>query len=139
MIEPSLALQAGIRSALIGSATVTDYVPATQIRAGSTRPDKVPCIILGDAQTEFLGNASGAQYTARVFLDVHVWAQDDGADAAKAIGFAVCNTLKNAPACPDCEIDEFDLPAVRWMRDPDPDLSYCHGVISVEAVIRWGV
>ncbi|MHA6646413.1 tail completion protein gp17, partial [Mesorhizobium sp. A623] len=105
----------------------------------STRPDKLPSIIMAGGQTVFLGNAAGAQYVARVFLDLHIWALEDGADTAKAIGFAVCNALKEAPNAAGFGFDEFSLPAVRWMRDPDPDKSYTHGVITVEAVMRWAL
>ena len=35
------------------------------------------------------------------------------------------------------DIDQLDLPRVIWMRDPQPELAYTHGVIEVEAVIRW--
>ncbi|WP_265519492.1 DUF3168 domain-containing protein [Nitratireductor luteus] len=137
MIEPTLALQTAIRSALIASSEVAALVPAAHIRAGSTRPDNLPSIIMSGGQTIFLGNASGSQYIARVFLDLHVWALEDGSDTAKAIGFAVCNTLKEAPDAAGFSFDEFGLPAVRWMRDPDPEISYTHGVLTVEAVMRW--
>ncbi|MBM3089256.1 DUF3168 domain-containing protein [Ensifer sp. T173] len=139
MIEPTVALRTAIRAALIASPEVSALVPAAHIRAGSTRPDNFPMIIMSDGQTEFLGNASGSQYVARVFLDLHIWSVDDGADTAKAIGFAVCNALKEVPAASGFAIDEFSLPAVHWMRDPDPALSYAHGVINVEAVIRWSI
>ncbi len=139
MIEPTLALQSAIRSTLMASPDVAEHVPASHIRAGSTRPDKMPAIIMSNGMTVFLGNASGPQYTARVFLDLHIWALEDGADTAKAIGFAVCNALKLAPNTEGFAIDAFSLPAVRWMRDPDPDKTYTHGVITVEAVIRWSV
>lgn len=139
MIEPTLALQAAIRAALIAAPAVTELVPADHIRGGSTRPDNLPCIIMASGQTIFLGNASGAQYLARVFLDLHIWAVEDGADTAKAIGFAVSNVLKEAPDAAAFAFDEFGLPAIRWMRDPDPDKSYTHGVLTVEAVMRWSV
>ncbi|AKI01432.1 Protein of unknown function (DUF3168) [Hoeflea sp. IMCC20628] len=139
MIEPTLALQSAIRSALTASPDVTALVPADHIRSGSTRPEKLPTIIMSNGRTMFLGNASGSQYIARVLLDLHIWALEDGADTAQAIGFAVCTTLKTAPDAADFSFDEFSLPAVRWMRDPDPDLSYTHGVVAIEAVIRWTV
>ncbi len=139
MIEPTLALQTAIRSALIASPAVSALVPADHIRSGSTRPDKLPSIIMANGQTHFLGHASGSQYSARVFLDLHIWALEDGADTARTIGFAVCNVLKEAPTTADFDIDEFSLPAVRWMRDPDPEKAYSHGVITIEAVMRWSV
>lgn len=139
MIEPSLALGAAIGNALAATPAVTALVDASNIRGGSMRPEDFPCIIMSDGQTEFLGNASGSQYVARVFVDLHIWAIEDGADTAQAIGFAVMNTLKDSPAASDFSIDEFSLPSVHWMRDPDPATAYTHGVISVEAVIRWSI
>jgi hypothetical protein len=139
MIEPTIALQTAIRTALVSSPAVTDLVPADHIRAGSSRPDKLPSIMMAGGQTIFLGNAAGSQYVARVFLDIHIWAIEDGADAAKAIGFAVSNVLKEAPDATGFSFDEFSLPAIRWMRDPDPDLAYTHGVLTVEAVMRWSL
>ncbi|OQM74711.1 DUF3168 domain-containing protein [Manganibacter manganicus] len=139
MIEPTIALQTAIRTALVSSPAVTALVPADHIRAGSSRPDKLPAIMMAGAQTQFLGNAAGSQYTARVFLDLHIWAIEDGADTAKAIGFAVSNVLKEAPDAAGFSFDEFSLPAVRWMRDPDPDLAYTHGVLTVECVMRWSL
>ncbi len=51
-------------------------------------------------------------------LDLHIWALEDGADTAKAIGFAVMNALKQAPAADGFAIDDFALPSIAWMRDP---------------------
>ncbi|MGR9434784.1 DUF3168 domain-containing protein [Rhizobium leguminosarum] len=139
MIEPSLALQATIGNALAADAAVTALVDPDNIRGGSMRPEDFPCILMGGGHTEFLGHASGSQYVARVSCDLHVWALEDGADTAKAVGFAVMNALKEAPAAEGFSIDEFALPSVAWMRDPDPKQSYCHGVMTVEAVMRWSV
>jgi len=139
MIEPSLALQAAIGNALAADPAVTALVEPVRIRGGQMRPDHFPCILMGNGQTVFLGNASGGQYVARAYVDVHVWAEEDGADMAKAIGFAVMNVLQVAPVTTSFAIDAFEPPAIRWMRDPDPAKSYCHGVMTVEAVMRWSV
>lgn len=139
MIEPTLALQAAIGNALAASPAVTAIVAPAHIRGGSMRPDHFPCILMGGGQTIFLGNASGSQYVARVFVDLHVWAIEDGADTAKAIGFAAMNALKKAPAASGFAFDDFSLPSIVWMRDPDPAQSYCHGVMTVEAVMRWSI
>lgn len=139
MIEPTLALQTAIGDALVSSPAVTALVDPADIRGGSLRPDSFPCILMGSGQTIFLGNASGAQYVARVFLDLHIWAVEDGAATAKAIGFAVSNVLKEAPDAAGFSIDEFGLPAIHWMRDPEPAIAYTHGVLTVEAVMRWSI
>lgn len=137
MIEPTLALQATIGNALAADPAVTAIVEPANIRGGSLRPDAFPCILMGNGHTEFLGHASGSQYVARVSFDLHIWALEDGADTAKTIGFVVMNALKQAPAGGSFDIDDFALPSVVWMRDPDPKQSYCHGVMIVEAVMRW--
>ncbi|TPM61103.1 DUF3168 domain-containing protein [Mesorhizobium sp. B2-2-4] len=139
MIEPTLALQTAIRAALIAAPAVIALVPADHIRSGSTRPDNLPSIIMSGGQTIFLGNGSGSQYLARVFLDLHIWAVEDGADTAQAIGFAVSNILKEAPDAAGFSFDDFGLPAIRWMRDPEPEKSFTHGVLTVEAVMRWSI
>ena len=139
MLEPSLALQTAVRAALIAAPAVTTFVPADYIRAGSTAPDRMPSIILADSQTQFLGRAASAQFVARVYLDLHIWATEDGADTAKAIGFAVFNALKTAPTGNGFAIDGYETPVIRWMRDPQPEVSYTHGVMTLEAVIRWSL
>lgn len=138
MQEPSLAFQTGVRTALIASADVLALVPADNVRSGSTRPNKTPCIILSGASTEFLGHASGSQYMASVSLDLHIWAIEDGADTSKAIGFAASKALITLPRIQDgFEIDALDQPSVVWLRDPQPELAYTHGILNLEAVIRW--
>lgn len=143
MLEPTLALQTTVRAALIASPVVLALVPADHIRAGSTRPDRFPTIIIAGAQVQFLGRAAGDQLVARAFLDLHIWAVEDGPDTARAIGFAALNALVTPP---DAEaqaqgfhLDEWAPPTILWLRDPQPDRAYTHGVMSLEAVIRWSV
>lgn len=137
MLEPTLAVQTAIRTSLISADTVTDLVPADQIRSGSTRPDALPSIIIGAGTTEFLGRASGGQYSARVFLDLHIWAIEEGADTAKTIGAVLAHVLRDAPAGIGFAFDEWALTRTVWPRDPDP--TYGHGVMSIETCIRWSI
>lgn len=138
MIEPSVAFQTAVRQHLIADATVTALVQPDRIRAGSTRPDKMPCVILADASTQYLGRAAGDQHMARVSLDLHIWAIEDGADTAKAIGFAVCRSIvAMSDQQGSFEIDELDQPRMIWLRDPQPELAFAHGILDIEAVIRW--
>lgn len=139
MIEPNLALQTAIRSALIVSPDVTALVPANHIRSGSTRPDKLPCVLLSGVATQNLGYSASNQFLARCLIDLHVWAVDDGKDTAWQIGFAVCNALRDMPVTDGYAIDEWEFPMVRWLRDPNPDVSFCHGVVSLNAVVRWSI
>ncbi len=139
MIDPCTEFQTAIRAALIEDAEVSALVPAAQIRAGSTRPDKLPTIILAGPQTLHLGRASGGSYLTRVYIDLHIWALVDGEDIARRIGAAVSVALWDTPACEAIGIDDYTRPSFAFMRDPDPARAYCHGVGTVEGVIRWSV
>lgn len=136
MIEPTLALQTAIRSRLIDVPAVTALVDPINIRAGSTRPDKTPCIIMANGTTALHGHDYTAQRAAWVNLDLHVWTLDAGEDAAKAIAFAVSHALdKRKVKIEDGYCDHFEVTRAVYPRDPDP--AYGHGVLSVEALIRW--
>ncbi|KAA8606034.1 hypothetical protein AL036_16375 [Salipiger aestuarii] len=139
MLDPSLELQTAIRAALVAHPEVSALVPADQIRAGSTRPEKLPTIIMASPQMLNLGRTSGGQYLTRVFLTLHIWALEDGADVARQIGSAVIVSLWDAPHSDTVGIDEYARPSFSFMRDPDPERAYVHGFGTVEAVIRWSV
>lgn len=137
MIEPTLALQTAIRAALVGSPAVTALVPAGHIRSGSTRPDKTPAIIMSDGTTALHGHDYTAQRTAWVFMDLHIWTLNAGEDAAKEIAGAATSALDRPLSFDGCQCDHFRVTASRFPRDPDP--AFGHGVLSVEALIRWTV
>lgn len=137
MIEPTLALQSAIRTALIASPEVAGLVPPDNIRSGSTRPDKTPCIIMANASTTLHGHDYTAQRAAWVYLDLHVWTLDQGEEAAKQIAFAVSNSLDKPLSIEGGECDHFRVTGASFPRDPDP--AYGHGVLSVEAFVRWTV
>jgi len=140
MLDPALAFQTAVRAALVASPAVVALVNPDLIRAGSTRPDRLPSVILADAQTEFLGCAAGSQRLARVTLTLHVWAQEDGADTARQIGAAVYQALEFGPAdAAGIALDEWQRPRLVWLRDPKPELTLTHGVMTLEAVVRWRV
>ncbi|MCS3740229.1 DUF3168 domain-containing protein [Rhizobium sp. BK661] len=135
MIEPTIALRTAIRAALTASPDVIALVPDTHIRAGGTRPDKAPCIIMTDGTTELHGQDYTAQRAAWVYMDLHVWTLDAGEDAAKEIAFAVSNALDKSMSIDGGYCDHFRVTRTAYPRDPDP--KYGHGVLSVEALIRW--
>lgn len=136
MIEPTLALQTAIRSRLIRKPELIALVPADHIRSGSTRPDKSPCIILSDGNTSLHGHDYTAQRTAWAYLDLHIWTLDAGQDAAKEIAGVVMATLdKRNLQIDGGYCDHFRVVSSRFPRDPDP--AYGHGILSVEALMRW--
>jgi hypothetical protein len=137
MIEPTLALQSAIRAALIASPAVTALVDPDSIRAGSTRPDRTPCVIAANGTTALHGFDYTAQRAAWVNLDLHIWTLDAGEDAAKEIAFAVSNALDTRLQIEGGYCDHFRVIGASFPRDPDP--AYGHGVLSVEALVRWFV
>ncbi len=139
MIDPSIEFQTAIRATLIAHPEVGALVPADRVRAGSTRPETFPVIILANPQLIHLGRASGGAYLTRVNIDLHIWALGDGADTARQIGAAVSVALWDAPSSSIVDVDEYERPNFRFMRDPDPERAYCHGIGTVEGVIRWRV
>ena len=141
MIEASISFQSAVRARLISDLTVTALVNPGSIRSGLASVAQMPSIIFSGGQTEFLGRASGWQLIARVYLDAHIWAVEDGADTAQAIGFAVAKALFDAPTSPEFQVEPdraaWKRPQVIYMRDPQPEKNFTHGVVSLEAVIRW--
>lgn len=137
MIEPTVALATAMRAVLITTPAVTALVPIDHIRSGSTRPDKTPAIIMSDGTTHFAGEGYTAQRAAWVFMDIHVWTLDAGQEAAKTIAFAVRNALDQPLPADGFAIDDFKITRAVFPRDPDP--KFGHGVVSVEAFIRWTV
>jgi hypothetical protein len=137
MIEPTLAVQTAIRAALLDDPAVSALVPADHIQASGSRPDETPCIIMSDGSTTLHGHDYRSQRAAWVYIDLHVWAlsDDDGIGIAKAIAFAVTSALDKPLSFEGCECDHFRVTASRFPRDPNP--SYGHGVLSVEALVRW--
>ncbi|MFF0949381.1 DUF3168 domain-containing protein [Rhizobium leguminosarum] len=135
MFEPTLALQTAIRDALVDAPGVIALVPADHIRSGSTRPDKMPCIIMSDGNTALHGHDYRSQRTAWVYLDLHIWTLDAGQDAAKEIAGAVIAALDKPLNFEGCDCDHFRVTRSTFPRDPTP--GYGHGVLSVEAFIRW--
>ena len=135
MIEPTLALQTAIRATLTADPAVSALVPADHIRAGGSRPDKTPCIIMSNGTTELHGQDYTAQRAAWVYLDLHVWTLGAGEDAAKEIAFVVTTALDKCMTIDGASCDHFRITRAVYPRDPDP--SYGHGVLSVEAVVRW--
>ena len=136
MVEPTLALQTAVHASLTASPAVTALVLPEHIRAGGgTRPDEFPCIRISDGDCAMLGRAAGGQFIASVALDLHVWTAAGSLQQAKEIGAAVARVLMDWPLSQDVQIDNFKHVTTAWSRDPKDDCG--HGILSVEAVVRW--
>ncbi|MEO4040359.1 DUF3168 domain-containing protein [Hoeflea sp. CAU 1731] len=133
MLESSLALQKGIRAALVADAGVTDLVTATSIFDGRTRPENFPCVIMGEGQT-VLEAITYARKHVRVYLDAHIWTKEAGLHDVKTIAGAVSTALALSPAIDDHALVDFMVTGTRFMRDPKEE--YGHAIISIEALIQ---
>ena len=133
MTDPSLALQTTIRNRLIADATVTALVPATSIFDRGSRPEKFPCIILGEGQTAF-GDVFDAYYD-QAFADLHIWTAESDFETVKAIAGAVRDALKTGPwLVVDHICTSLVLISARYLRDPDG--VHSHAVVSVKAILQ---
>jgi hypothetical protein len=137
MIEPTLALQTAIRAQLLDTPAVLALVPEHHIRAGSTRPGDMPEIIMSNGQTELHGHDYTSQRAAWVYLDLHIWTLNEGEQKAKEIAFAVSQALDKTMSIEGGYCDHFQITGSIFPRDPDP--AYGHGVLNVEALVRWTV
>eukprot|EP01035_Chromulina_nebulosa_P036820 gene36820-49660_t len=90
---------------------------------------------MSDGRTQLHGYDYTAQRAAWVFLDLHIWTLDDGPDAAKAIAFAVQTALDKTLTVAGGYLDQCHVTGTSFPRDPNP--AYGHGVVSIEALIRW--
>jgi hypothetical protein len=95
----------------------------------------MPEIIMSNGQTELHGHDYTSQRAAWVYLDLHVWTLNEGEQRAKEIAFAVAQALDAVLAVEGAACDHFRVTGAVFPRDPDP--AYGHGVLSVEALIRW--
>lgn len=133
MIEPSLALQATIRARLSADASVTDLVPADAILDRNTRPERFPCIIIGEGQT--IPGDDYSRFHETVYADLHIWTEGAGLTEVKAIAGAIRAALRPSPwAVQDHRCHALVVANARYMRDPAGALS--HGVVSVEAILQ---
>lgn len=132
MIEASLELQKAIRSRLVSTPAVAALVPARSIFDRHTRPEKFPCIVIGEAQT-ILEPLTFARQHIRCFLDVHLWTDEDDLVGVKTIAGVVQKALAAKPAIDGLHVVDWMIRGVRFMRDPG---SIGHAVITVEALVN---
>lgn len=137
MMDPTLALQTLIGDRLAADPAITAHVAPANIRAGAIRPDHLPAIVLAPARVQVLGRASGGQIVAEVRAFLHVWALEDGSTVAQTVAGAVLTSLMDPPAATGFSIDDWDRPALVWMRDPDPARAMTQGTVALRAVLRW--
>jgi hypothetical protein len=132
MVEPSLAVQIAIRSALVASVSITDMVPASRIFDRTTRPEIMPCIIVGDGQTVNESTTLSRSHV-RVFADVHIWTQETGLETVKTITGNARAALRAKPAIDGFHVVDWKVTRTRFLRDPG---DYGHAIVTVETLVN---
>ena len=126
-----LDFQVAVRAALIGSPLVTLLVPADRVVDGWVTGLDFPCITIGEAVTVGERIMLGRQH-ARVTLTLHVWTEEPGTEACKALVGACWRALADLdlPGAVDVVVD-----GSRVMRDPSRE-NTAHGTLSVTALLE---
>jgi len=129
-----LTVQKALRARLVGTAGVTDLVPASSILDRNARPNPDPAIIMGEGQTYEADDI--AREVTRVVMDLHVWKKEPSLAGVKAIAGAVRKAIHSSRLaldtgfhCGDCRVS-----MQRFLRDPDGETS--HAVVTVETIVR---
>lgn len=135
MIEPSLACQIAIRSALVAAPAVTDLVSAANIFDRTVRPEIMPCIVVGDGQT-VLEPLTLSRSHVRIFSDIHIFSiqENGGLEKVKAIAGNVAAVLHTKPLIEGLTVIDWKLTGTRFLRDPGDQ---GHAIVSLELLVRW--
>lgn len=132
MTEPSLALQALVRSRLVAAADLVALVPADHVLDKNVRPEVFPCILIGEGMT--LPDDGLARDRFAVTLDVHVWAEQPGLAVVKTISAHARAALVLPPfVVPGFHVADLRFASTRFMRDP---AGYGHAVVTIEALMK---
>lgn len=132
--EPSLELQKAIRARLLASADLMEHVPADSVLDANGRPERVPCVNIGEGQTIY------GRFSSTSHATLHIWVQEPGLTIAKQIASALVGALTvDAQIHGVLRLENFichDLRVTqtRFMRDPHG--SYSHGIVAVAAIMK---
>lgn len=132
--EPSLDLQKAIRTRLLASADLMALVPADRILDVTGRPERVPCVNIGEGQTVY------GRFTSTTHATLHIWFEEPGLVHAKAAAGAVIDALRvDAQIEGVLTLDDFichDLAVTqtRFLRDAHGP--YSHGIVSVAGIMK---
>lgn len=133
MHDPSLTLQRVIRDRLIAADDVCAIVPADHILDSNGRPERSPCILIGEGQALF------RRFNASAYATLHIWVQEAGLVTAKTLASAIVAALRldaqrdgvlhvDGWTCHDIAVTQ-----TRFLRDPHGEWS--HGIVDVAAVM----
>ena len=128
MSEPSLAAQRLAVTTMRANAALLALVPSANIFDKSGRPERFPCIIVGEAQT--VGEDVDCADLSDVFLTIHAWTVENGMGEVKNIAGAVRRALRRLEGTQDGYALDFAFADTVFLRDPSG--THSHAVISFE-------
>lgn len=129
MIEATLALQAAIRSRLIGSSAITAMIPATAIVDRNATPALDNSIVIGEGFTVPDDGLARTRHLAT--LDLHVWKKEPSLAGVKSISQSIREALQDGPlTVAGYHVADLRIASTRFMRDPGG--LHSHAVLSLE-------
>lgn len=132
--DPSYDLQKAIRARLIASQELTALVDPDAIIDANGRPERIPCVQIGEGQTIF------RRWDSTTHAALHVWFQEPGLARCKQAVGAIVEALRvDAQVSGALALDHFTchdlmVTQTRFMRDPHG--SYSHGVVTVAGIMK---
>ncbi len=130
----SVALQKSIRSTLIADTGVLGFIGSDAVLDRSTKPERFPCVVIGEGQTIFNRIAYGQRVTHE-YTTIHVWTSGEALIDAKALAGVVAEALAGGVGeVPGFHVVGSTVTNVRAMRDPSNRL--VHAVVTFEALIE---
>ncbi|WGD32011.1 DUF3168 domain-containing protein [Ancylobacter sp. WKF20] len=132
MTDVSLNLQEAIVAKLKASTDVLALVPSANIFDRHARPERFPCIILGEGQT-VREDLTLADNHVRLYQTIHVWTRDGALIGARRIAGTVGAALRGR-AFGAVPVVSARYTGARFTRDPDGETG--HGVLTFEALVE---
>lgn len=132
--EPSFDLQKAIRTRLIASAELMALVDPDAIVDATGRPERMPCVQIGEGQTIY------RRFDSTTNATLHVWFQEPGLIQCKQAVSAIVEAsrvdaqISGALLLENFTCHDLMVTQTRFMRDPHG--SYSHGVVTVAAIMK---
>ncbi len=133
-MSAALDLQTALYARLTGSPAVTATIPAANIFDRADRPERMPCIVIGEGQ-EVADDLTFERRHTRVFATLHVWSREPGTAHVKQVAGAIREALNGfLPALDHGRCLDLRFDGARFLRDPDGETA--HAVVTIEALIE---
>lgn len=132
MTAVSVMMQKAIRDRLVASTEVLALVPAANIFDRHARPERFPCIILGEGQNVPEG-LTLADNHVRLYSTIHIWTRDGDLISTRNIAGAIAGALRGRIFGELATVTARYRDA-RFLRDPDGETG--HGVLTFEALVE---